>query len=83
MHHHKLTITKGYKYLPSIGSLIVDTLEGNVPSNIRGVVKWNPAGAVNRNWGDKLGRYGGPNKVMDFQHVKEWTNFEERNISKL
>ncbi|BDD56207.1 hypothetical protein MPDQ_005624 [Monascus purpureus] len=74
---------RGYKYLPSIGSLIVDTLEGKVSSRIREVVKWNPEGAVNRNWKDTLGRFGGPNEVMDFHNVKEWTHLKERNISKL
>ena len=58
-------------------------MEGKVSPRTHDIIKWDPESAVNRNWGDKLGRYGGPNKVMDFHDVKEWTNLKERNISKL
>jgi sarcosine oxidase/L-pipecolate oxidase len=58
-------------------------MENKVPQNIHEVIKWDPESAVNRNWNDTLGRFGGPNTVMDFNDVKEWTNLEPRNISKL
>lgn len=69
----------GFKYLPTIGGLIVDAMEGKVHET----TKWNPDIAANRNWKDTLGRSGGPNKVMDFHDVKEWTKVKHRDISKL
>ncbi|KAI9925276.1 hypothetical protein ASPWEDRAFT_120490 [Aspergillus wentii DTO 134E9] len=74
---------RGFKYLPSIGNLIVDAMEDKVPSRIHEIIKWDPESAANRNWRDTLGRFGGPNKVMDFHDVKEWTNVKHRDISKL
>lgn len=58
-------------------------MEGRVPQKVHEIVKWNPAIAANRNWGDTLGRFGGPNRVMDFHNVKEWTDVKQRDISKL
>lgn len=58
-------------------------MEGKVPEKVHRIVRWDPDIAVNRNWRDTLGRFGGPNKVMDFHDVKEWTHVQERNISKL
>ncbi|OJJ86243.1 NAD(P)/FAD-dependent oxidoreductase [Aspergillus glaucus CBS 516.65] len=74
---------RGFKYLPSIGGIIVDALEDKVPPKIHDLVKWDPEIGQNRNWKDTLGRFGGPNKVMDFHDVKEWTNVRNRGISKL
>ncbi|KAI2991649.1 hypothetical protein CBS147344_1386 [Aspergillus niger] len=74
---------RGYKYLPSIGSLIVDAMEGKVPQKVHDLIKWSPEIASDRNWSDTLGRFGGPNRVMDFHDVKEWTNVQHRDISKL
>ncbi|PWY70916.1 fructosyl amine: oxygen oxidoreductase [Aspergillus heteromorphus CBS 117.55] len=74
---------RGYKYLPSIGGLIVDAMEGKVPPKVHELIKWSPEVASNRNWNDTLGRFGGPNRVMDFQEVKEWTKVPHRDISKL
>ncbi|RJE18745.1 fructosyl amine oxygen oxidoreductase [Aspergillus sclerotialis] len=73
----------GFKYLPSIGSLVVDAMEDKVPEKIHRLIKWNPGIAANRNWKDTLGRFGGPNRVMDFHEVKDWTNVKYRDISKL
>ncbi|KAG2417502.1 hypothetical protein HFD88_008721 [Aspergillus terreus] len=74
---------RGFKYLPSIGSIIADAMEGKTPAKIHKLIRWSPEIAVNRNWGDRLGRFGGPNRVMDFNEVKEWTNVTQRDISKL
>ncbi|GFF43934.1 L-pipecolate oxidase [Aspergillus udagawae] len=74
---------RGFKYLPSIGNLIVDAMEGKVPRKIHDLIKWDPDIAANRNWKDTLGRFGGPNRVMDFHDVKEWTNVQYSDISKL
>ncbi|KAH8424858.1 NAD(P)/FAD-dependent oxidoreductase [Aspergillus melleus] len=74
---------RGFKYLPSIGNIIVDALEDKIPEKIHQLIKWNPELASKRDWRDTLGRFGGPNKVMDFHDVKEWTNVKQRDISKL
>jgi sarcosine oxidase/L-pipecolate oxidase len=78
-----LTISIGFKLLPTIGDLIVDALEDKVPAHVHKFVKWDPEIARHRDWKDPLGRFGGPNHVMDFQEVKEWTNVPYRDISKL
>ncbi|KAL5358763.1 FAD dependent oxidoreductase [Aspergillus floccosus] len=74
---------RGFKYLPSIGSIIADAMEDKTPAKIHKLIRWSPEIAINRNWGDRLGRFGGPNRVMDFNEVKEWTNVIHRDISKL
>ncbi|KAJ5115208.1 FAD dependent oxidoreductase [Penicillium alfredii] len=79
---HRVSHT-GFKYLPSIGSLIVDAMEDKVPPKIHEIIKWDSDSAKDRNWKDTLGRHGGPNRVMDFHEVKEWTDLQPRNISKL
>lgn len=61
----------------------MDALEDKVPEKIHQLTRWNPEIAADRNWRDTLGRFGGPNKVMDFHDVKEWTDVKERDISKL
>ncbi|OJJ43947.1 hypothetical protein ASPZODRAFT_168787 [Penicilliopsis zonata CBS 506.65] len=72
----RLSMRTGFKFLPSIGDLIVDAMEDKIPPNIHEIVKWDPENATNRNWKDTLGRYGGPNRVMDFQEVTKWTTIE-------
>ncbi|KAJ5587103.1 uncharacterized protein N7459_002868 [Penicillium hispanicum] len=74
---------RGFKLLPSIGSLIVDAMENKVPAKIHQVVKWDAESAKNRNWKDRLGRSGGPNRVMDFQEVKEWSHIKSQRLSTL
>ncbi|PYH92482.1 fructosyl amine: oxygen oxidoreductase [Aspergillus ellipticus CBS 707.79] len=81
--HQSFILGCRYKYLPSIGGLIVDAMEGKVPEKVHELIKWSPEIASNRNWGDTLGRFGGPNRVMDFHEVKEWTSVQHRDISKL
>lgn len=70
----------GFKYLPSIGNLIVDAIEDKLASKIHELTRWNPKIATDRDWRDTLGR---PNEVMDFHDVKDWTNVKQRDISKL
>lgn len=73
----------GFKYLPSIGNIIVDAMEDRIPEKVHKLIKWDPEIAQNRNWNDTLGRFGGPNRVMDFHEVNEWTSAPHRIISKL
>ena len=58
-------------------------MEGKIPPKVHEVLKWDPEIAKHRNWRDTLGRFGGPNRVMDFHDVKEWSDVKHRNISKL
>ncbi|KAA8650794.1 hypothetical protein EYZ11_011460 [Aspergillus tanneri] len=74
---------RGFKYLPSIGNLIVDAMEDKMPQKIHELIKWNPDLASKRNWTDTLGRFGGPNRVMDFHDVKEWTNVKHGDPPRL
>jgi len=73
----------GFMHIPSIGGLVVDALEGSLDTKLAEAFRWRPATAVNRNWEDVQGRRGGPNKVMDFQKVKEWTHIQPRESASL
>jgi hypothetical protein len=61
--------------MPSIGGFIADALEGNLQEELKKVVLWRPEIAIVRDWKSTQGRFGGPDRVMDFQDVKdnEWT----------
>lgn len=56
-------------------------MQDNIPPKMHECLKWNPGVAASRNWADTLGRFGGPNKVMDFANVSEWTAVPQRDLS--
>ncbi|KKY18366.1 putative fructosyl amine:oxygen oxidoreductase [Phaeomoniella chlamydospora] len=66
----------GYKHITSIGGFIVDSMEGILDERMAEGMRWRPETATDPDWvTGTLGRFGGPNKVMDFQvDVKGWTN---------
>ncbi|KAK5048217.1 hypothetical protein LTR84_005887 [Exophiala bonariae] len=64
----------GFMHIPSIGGFIVDSLEGSLESKLKQSFRWRPETAINRNWGDTLARFGGPNTIMDLQDIKGWTD---------
>lgn len=66
----------GAMQMPSIGGFISDVLEGKLQTDLKKVVRWRPEIAVNRDWWSTQNRFGGPNKLMDFQNVKDWTHIE-------
>lgn len=68
----------GFMHMPSVGGLIVDSMEGKLNGKFKKAFRWRPETAINRDWNDTQDRYGGPNKVMDFNDVKEWTNLKSR-----
>ncbi|OOQ84997.1 fructosyl amine:oxygen oxidoreductase [Penicillium brasilianum] len=74
----------GAMQMPSIGGFIADALEGKLQEGLKTVVRWRPETAVERNWRSTQGRFGGPEKVMDFQDVKnnDWTciGYEESRL---
>ncbi|KAJ5623158.1 fructosyl-amino acid oxidase [Penicillium lividum] len=65
----------GAMQMPAIGGFIADALEVNLQKELKHVFRWRPETAVNRDWHSKQNRFGGPDKVMDFQKLKEneWT----------
>ncbi|EDO00418.1 hypothetical protein SS1G_14288 [Sclerotinia sclerotiorum 1980 UF-70] len=68
----------GFMHITSVGGFVVDSMEGKLDPRLKSAFRWRPETAVNRNWKDLQGRFGGPNKIMDFQDVKEWTNLPIR-----
>ncbi|KAJ8059355.1 hypothetical protein OCU04_012311 [Sclerotinia nivalis] len=68
----------GFMHITSVGGFVVDSMEGKLDPRLKSAFRWRPETAVNRNWKDLQGRFGGPNKIMDFQNVKEWTNLPIR-----
>lgn len=64
----------GFKYIPSVGGYIVDKMEDRLDEKLANVFRWRPETAIDRDWHDTQGRFGGPNKVMDLQEVQDWTD---------
>jgi glycine/D-amino acid oxidase-like deaminating enzyme len=66
----------GAMQMPSIGAFIADALEGRLQEELKAVVRWRPEIAIDRDWKSTQNRFGGPDKLMDFQDVKdnEWTS---------
>jgi sarcosine oxidase/L-pipecolate oxidase len=66
----------GAMQMPTIGGFIADALEGKLQKELKEVVRWRPEIAVDRDWWSTQDRFGGPDKLMDFQKVKdnEWTH---------
>ncbi|KAL3481718.1 FAD dependent oxidoreductase [Aspergillus californicus] len=69
----------GAMQMPSIGGFIADALEGMLAEELKSVMRWRPEIAARRDWTSTQGRFGGPNKVMDFQDLKDgdWTRVNE------
>ncbi|OJJ48699.1 hypothetical protein ASPZODRAFT_1658842 [Penicilliopsis zonata CBS 506.65] len=72
----------GAMQMPCIGGFIADALEGKLQSELKHVVRWRPETAVHRDWDSTQHRFGGPNKIMDFQEVGEdgWTKIREKAL---
>lgn len=68
----------GFMHMPSIGGIIVDALENRLDPKLRRAFRWRPETAVNRDWNHTQDRFGGPNRIMDFNDVTEWTNLPAR-----
>ncbi|KAJ6111886.1 hypothetical protein N7523_007947 [Penicillium sp. IBT 18751x] len=75
----------GAMQMPTIGGFISDALEGKLQKELKHVVRWRPETAVDRDWHSTQNRFGGPDRVMDFQDIKEneWTRIHETDESKL
>ncbi|KAJ5652143.1 hypothetical protein N7507_009569 [Penicillium longicatenatum] len=69
----------GAMQMPTIGGFISDALEGHLQKELKSVVRWRPETAVNRDWHSTQNRFGGPDKIMDFQKLNEdeWTQIQE------
>ncbi|TQB73262.1 hypothetical protein MPDQ_006007 [Monascus purpureus] len=72
----------GAMQMPSIGGFIADALEGRLQEELKDVCRWRPETAVGRDWKSTQGRFGGPDKVMDFQEVgeNEWTRVGKESL---
>lgn len=68
----------GFMHITSVGGFIADTLEGVLDERLKHAFRWRPETAVNRDWENVQSRRGGPNRVMDFGTVKEWTNIPSK-----
>jgi sarcosine oxidase/L-pipecolate oxidase len=68
----------GFMHITSVWGYVADVLEGKLDARLKKAFRWRPDTAIGRDWSDVQGRRGGPNRVMDFQEVKEWTKIEER-----
>lgn len=66
----------GFVHIPVVGGYVVDSMEDKLDEQLAKVFRWRPETAVNRDFSDTQGRFGGPNKVMDFQEVQEWTTIK-------
>ncbi|EON68942.1 hypothetical protein W97_08200 [Coniosporium apollinis CBS 100218] len=64
----------GFMNMPAVGLLVADALEDRMEPRLKKMLRWRPEIAVDRDWWDTQGRFGGEYKVMDFKDVKEWTN---------
>jgi sarcosine oxidase/L-pipecolate oxidase len=69
----------GFMHITSVGGFVADTLEGKLDEQLKHAFRWRPETAVNRNWDAVQNRRGGPNEVMDFGKVNEWTNIPPQN----
>ncbi|KAJ1706557.1 FAD dependent oxidoreductase [Aspergillus oryzae] len=71
----------GAMQMPTIGGFIADALEGNLQKELKHALRWRPEIAAQRDWKDTQNRFGGPNKVMDFQKVgeNEWTKIGDKS----
>ncbi|KZF20413.1 fructosyl amine:oxygen oxidoreductase-like protein [Xylona heveae TC161] len=62
----------GFKHISSIGSFVVDAIEGKLHPKLKHAMRWRPEQAVGRDWDDVQNRMGDPYAMQDFQKVKEW-----------
>ncbi|KAL3423223.1 fructosyl amine:oxygen oxidoreductase [Phlyctema vagabunda] len=68
----------GFMHITSVGGFVADVIEGALEPRLRHAFRWRPETAVDRDWGDVLGRRGGPNKMMNFGDVEGWTSISPR-----
>ena len=68
----------GFMHITSIGCYVADLLEEHLDAKLKHAMRWRPEQAVDRDWSHVQERRGGPNRVMDFGEVEEWTNIQAR-----
>lgn len=78
--HRNLTLAvgdsgHGFMHISVIGKYIADCMEGKLDPRMARSWRWRPETAVDRDWNDTQGRFGGKGVVMDFQQISEddWT----------
>jgi sarcosine oxidase/L-pipecolate oxidase len=68
----------GFMCSPAVGTLVAELLEEKMDERVKRMVRWRPELAVNRDWWDTQGRFGGDGCVMSFGHIEGWTEIGER-----
>jgi sarcosine oxidase/L-pipecolate oxidase len=66
----------GFCHITSVGGFVADVMEGALEKRLKNAFRWRPETAVRRDWSHVQNRRGGPNKVMDFGDVSEWTDIK-------
>ena len=71
----------GAMQMPTIGGFIADVLERKLRKELACVFRWRPETAVHRNCRSTQDRFGGPDRVMDFQNLSDddWTTVGEHS----
>lgn len=65
----------GFMNAPAVGILVADLLEDRLEERMAKALRWRPETAVDRDWFDTQGRFGGADKVVDLGEIPDddWT----------
>lgn len=61
----------GFMNSPAVGILVADLLEDRLDKRIAKSLRWRPETAVDRDWFDTQGRFGGAGKVVDLGEIPD------------
>ncbi|KAK6825454.1 hypothetical protein PG987_012948 [Apiospora arundinis] len=61
----------GFMNAPAVGILVADLLEDRLEERMAKSLRWRPEMAVNRDWFDTQGRFGGTGKVVDLSEIPD------------
>ncbi|KAK7977266.1 hypothetical protein PG996_003336 [Apiospora saccharicola] len=61
----------GFMNSPAVGILVADLLENQLDERMAKSLRWRPETAVNRDWFDTQGRFGGAGKVVDLGEIPD------------
>ncbi|KAK8039465.1 hypothetical protein PG993_007876 [Apiospora rasikravindrae] len=61
----------GFMNSPAVGILVADLLEDQLDERMAKSLRWRPETAVDRDWFDTQGRFGGSGKVVDLGEIPD------------
>ncbi|KAK7921397.1 hypothetical protein PG985_009419 [Apiospora marii] len=61
----------GFMNAPAVGILVADLLEDRLEERMAKSLRWRPETAVDRDWFDTQGRFGGAGKVVDLGEIPD------------